>query len=199
PSEDARLIQPEACAIAKRKSPLPAGRMLGLCGLCSGSTVWTVCDLVTTREDCVKWNGTEEKTSNNTDPKEFHEQETHWRSGIELRSNKRSAISPRLSARITRDTSAPVGVFLIPRRGLMNPFLEFGHFHCRVAASEGRPAFQGRSRQPNPLPRRGATDEMVNPNGVRDSSAADAAAKPAVRCPANLTSRQNACFMVGTS
>ncbi|PYV90837.1 MAG: hypothetical protein DMG05_08975 [Acidobacteria bacterium] len=99
---------------------------------------------------------------------------------------------------------------------------ELGHFHCRVAASEGRPAFQGRSRQPNPIPRRGATDEMANPNGVRNSSAADAArvpyggtkvpalkgrpmvkrrdaaAKPAFRCPANLTSRENACFMVGT-
>jgi hypothetical protein len=53
--------------------------------------------------------------------------------------------------------------------------LVFGHFHCRVAASEDRPAFQGRSRQPNPIPRRGATDEMANPNGVRRSSAARAA------------------------
>ena len=101
--------------------------------------------------------------------------------------------------------------------------LEFGHFHCRLAASEGRPAFQGRSRQTNPKPRRGATDEMANLNGVRDSSAADvarlpnggakvpalkgrptvkrrdAAAKPAFRGPANLISRQKACFMVGTS
>src|SRR5436309_13173674 len=56
--------------------------------------------------------------------------------------------------------------------------LEFGHFHCRVAASEGRPAFQGRSRQPNPIPSRRATDEMANLNGVRDSSAADAARVP---------------------
>jgi hypothetical protein len=54
----------------------------------------------------------------------------------------------------------------------------FGHFHCRVAASEDRPAFQGRSRQPNPIPRRGATDEIANPNGVRDSSVADAARVP---------------------
>src|SRR5438270_13375503 len=101
--------------------------------------------------------------------------------------------------------------------------LEFGHFHCRVAASESRPAFQGRSRQTNPIPRRGATDEMANLNGVRDSSAADAArlpnggtkvpalkgrptvkrrdaaAKIVFRCQANLTSRQNACFMGGTS
>jgi len=53
--------------------------------------------------------------------------------------------------------------------------LEFGHFHCRVAASDGRPVFQGRSGLPNPIPRRGATDEMVNLNGVRDSSAADGA------------------------
>ena len=97
--------------------------------------------------------------------------------------------------------------------------LEFGHFHCRVAASDGRPVFQGRSGLPNPIPRRGATDEMANLNGVRDSSAADAArlpeagtkvpalkgrptvkrrdaaAKPAFRWPANLTSRQNARFM----
>ena len=57
-------------------------------------------------------------------------------------------------------------------------YLEFGHFHCRVAASEGRPAFQGRSWQPNLLTRRGATDETANPNGVRDSSAADAARIP---------------------
>ena len=55
---------------------------------------------------------------------------------------------------------------------------EFGHFHCRVAASEDRPAFQGRSRQPDPILRRGATDEMANLNGVRDSSAADAARLP---------------------
>ena len=57
-------------------------------------------------------------------------------------------------------------------------YLEFGHFHCRVAASEGRPAFQGRSWQPNLLTRRRATDEIANPNGVRDSSAADAARIP---------------------
>src|SRR2546425_29400 len=38
-----------------------------------------------------------------------------------------------------------------------------------------RPAFQGRSRPPNPIPRRRATDEIPNPNGVRDLSAADAA------------------------
>src|SRR2546425_2849281 len=43
--------------------------------------------------------------------------------------------------------------------------LEFGHFHCRVAASEGRPAFQGRTQQPNPIPRRRATDEIANPTG----------------------------------
>ncbi len=100
--------------------------------------------------------------------------------------------------------------------------LEIGHFHCRVAASERRPAFQGRSRQPNPIPRRRATDEMANPNGARDSSAADAArvpddgnnvpalkgrptvkrrdaaAKSAFLCPPNLTYRQNARFKVGT-
>ena len=57
---------------------------------------------------------------------------------------------------------------------------EFGHFHCRVAASEGRPAFQGRSRPPNPIPRRRATDEIPNPNGGRDSSVADAARIPYV-------------------
>src|SRR5437867_5726895 len=56
--------------------------------------------------------------------------------------------------------------------------LKFGHFHCRVAASERRPAFQGRSRQPNLPTRRTATDEMGNPNGVRDSSAAGAARVP---------------------
>jgi hypothetical protein len=56
--------------------------------------------------------------------------------------------------------------------------LEIGHFHCRVAASEGRPAFQGRPRQPNLPTRRRATDEMANPNGVRDSGAADAARIP---------------------
>ena len=101
--------------------------------------------------------------------------------------------------------------------------LEFGHFHCRLAASEGRPAFQGRSRQSHPIPRRRATDEIANPNGGagfkrRWRGAAsrrghqgtalkgrptvkrrDAAAKPAFRCPANLTFPQNACFMVGTS
>ncbi|PYV91734.1 MAG: hypothetical protein DMG05_06475 [Acidobacteria bacterium] len=58
--------------------------------------------------------------------------------------------------------------------------LEFGHFHCRVAAPEGRPAFQGRFRQPNPLTRRRATDEIANPNGLGDSSAADAARIPYV-------------------
>ena len=56
--------------------------------------------------------------------------------------------------------------------------LEFGHFHCRVAASERRPAFQGRSRQPNPISRRRATDEIANADGGRDSSAADAARLP---------------------
>src|SRR5437867_11613882 len=65
------------------------------------------------------------------------------------------------------------GIFISPalQRGVLE-------FHCRVAASEGRPAFQGRSRQPNPIPRRGATDETANLNGVRDSSAADAASLP---------------------
>ena len=61
--------------------------------------------------------------------------------------------------------------------------LEFGPFHCHGAASEVRPAFQGRSRQPNPLTRRRATDEIANPNGVRDSSAADAARIPYVGHP----------------
>src|SRR5439155_26666788 len=61
--------------------------------------------------------------------------------------------------------------------------LEIGHFHCRVAASEGRPAFQGRSRQPNPFTRRRATDEIANPSGVRDSSATDAARIPYVGHP----------------
>src|SRR5207244_8232456 len=41
--------------------------------------------------------------------------------------------------------------------------------------------FQGRSRQSNPLTRRRATDEIANPNGVRDSSAADPARIPYVR------------------
>src|SRR5213594_5239500 len=62
-------------------------------------------------------------------------------------------------------------------------FVEFGHFHCRAAASESRPAFQGRSRQPHPIPRRRATDEIANPNGGRDSSAADAARIPCVGHP----------------
>src|SRR5207253_6600897 len=35
---------------------------------------------------------------------------------------------------------------------LLRRELKFGHFHCRRAASEGRPAFQGRSRQPIPRP-----------------------------------------------
>jgi hypothetical protein len=69
-------------------------------------------------------------------------------------------------------------VFINP--ALKHGVLEFGHFHCRVAASEGRPAFQGRSRQPNLPTRRRATDEMANPNGGQDSSAADAARIPYV-------------------
>src|SRR5437879_4389153 len=57
-----------------------------------------------------------------------------------------------------------------PGPALKRATLEFGHFHCRVAASEGRPAFQDRSRQPNPIRRRGATGEMANLNGMRDSA-----------------------------
>src|SRR5207253_8440691 len=55
---------------------------------------------------------------------------------------------------------------------------EFGHFHCRVAASEGRPAFQGRSRQPNPNTPSRSDGWDGNFNGVQDSSAADAARFP---------------------
>src|SRR5206468_12770319 len=55
-------------------------------------------------------------------------------------------------------------------RALCARSLGFGHFHCRVAASERRPAFQGRSRQPNPIPRRRATDEIANPNGGRGAA-----------------------------
>ncbi|PYV86072.1 MAG: hypothetical protein DMG05_20885 [Acidobacteria bacterium] len=87
---------------------------------------------------------------------------------------------PRAGDRNTLD------IFYFPK-GINNPAqgsgfaanpLKFGHFHCRLAASEDRPAFQGRSRQPNPITRRGATDEKANPNRVRDSSAADAARVP---------------------
>ena len=74
--------------------------------------------------------------------------------------------------RVSEPSSTVTGQSLNP--ALKRGVLKFGHFHCRVAASERRPAFQGRSRQPN-LPRRRATDEMGNPNGVRDSSAAGAA------------------------
>ena len=122
--------------------------------------------------------------------------------------------------RVSEPSSTVTGQSLNP--ALKRGVLKFGHFHCRVAASERRPAFQGRSRQPNLPTRRTATDEMGNPNGVRDSSAAgaarvpeggtkvpalkgrptvkrrDAAAKQAFVCPTNIINRENACFMVGT-
>src|SRR5438552_14480563 len=106
--------------------------------------------------------------------------------------------------------------------GRLTPSLDFGHFQCRVAASEDRPAFQGRSRQPNPLTRRRATNDIANPNGCEIQApltrrgflpwvtqvpalkgrptvnCRDAAAKEAFFVPNKYHRSENACLMLRT-